>query len=82
MATRPDGIKDRLFKAILEFHTIGNDMPKPFRGEYEWIVQELANVGDDVDGRVLATLKTMNDEHTLEIANRIVDLTFQMYDTQ
>ena len=65
------------------FHliTIGNEMPKPFRGEYEWIVQELTKVGDDVDGSVLGTLKTMTDEHALEIASRIVDLAFQMYET-
>lgn len=81
MATHPGDIKDRLFKAFLEFHTIGNEMPKPFRNEYEWIVQELTKVGDDVDGRVLATLKTMTDDHALEIASRIVDLAFQMYET-
>ena len=36
MAAHPHGIKERLCAAFVEFHTIGNDIPDPYREDYEW----------------------------------------------
>ena len=78
MATHPNGIKERLYGAFVEFHTIGNDMPYPFREDYEWIHHELTKVNGESDGAIIATLDSMTDEHAVEIARRIVALASQI----
>ena len=78
MATHQGGIKNRLCQAHGEFHTIGPDMPEPFREDYEWIVHELTKVSGDDEGAIVATLEAMTDEHAVKIANCIVDLAFQI----
>ena len=53
-------------------------MPEPFLKDYEWIRQELTKVPDDEQGAIAATLNEMSDERALEIAQRIVDLAFEI----
>ena len=78
MAAHPSSIKERLYEAFIEFHTIGNDMPDPFREDYEWIHHELTKVSGDGEGAIIATLQSMTDEHAVEIAKRIVELASQI----
>ena len=83
LATHPGKIKERLFDAYIEFHTIGEDMPQPFQCDFQWIVQELNKpCGENGEGTVKATLNAMTEAHAVEIARRIYDLAFRLRNDQ
>ena len=78
LATSPGRIKERLCSAFLEFHLIGDDMPDSLQAKYQWIVQELTKAPDQGQGRLVATLEEMPEDHAVEIVKCIDTLAFQV----
>ena len=78
LATSRGRIRERLRSAFLELHLISDDIPASLQADYQWIIHELTKVPDQGQGKLVATLEGMSEDHAVEIAKRIDTLAFQV----
>ncbi len=82
MATSRGDIKSRLWSAFLIFHTLKeDDFPNELKEYWNSIYSALTTEeptydanGDVTDGRVQNTLKVIDEDKCVEIANKITEL--------
>ena len=91
LATSPGNIKTRLWGAYLSFHTLkDNDFPDEYKDDWKFIHDSLTTANPSVDdkgevttGKVQNTLKTLDEDVCIQIAERICDLESRLqYDLQ
>ena len=84
MATGRGDIKSRLWYAFLIFHTLKeDDFPEELKEKWNSLHGDLTTEepsydsnGEVTDGRVQNTLKVIDDDKCVEIANKIMELYF------